>query len=301
MSIRNHSVRYSVAARSGEPYAHSSMPGTTDPNQAELEAGLAGRRVPAEARLSERARELRVVCTVPTYNESENILELAQELLALGPRVEVLVIDDDSPDRTWALVEEAAGSEPRLHLLHRTAERGRGTAGRDGFVHALTLGADLVVELDADFSHHPRFIPAMVESLLEPLDDGTEVGLVLGSRGVPGGSDLDRSLARRWLTSAANLYIRLLLGVSVWDCNSGFRCWRRSTLEAIQVEQIFSTGPAIVQELLFKTARAGISIREVPIEFVDRVRGESTLTMRTLFQGYTMVLRLRWMALTGKL
>ena len=279
------------------------MPGPSHSEPPSLDSSSTSGESPAAhaASLSARASELSIVCTVPTYNEAENILVLTDELLALGPKVQVLVIDDDSPDKTWALVEEAARTEPRLHLIHRTEERGRGTAGRDGFVRALELEPDFVVEMDADFSHHPRFIPSMLERALEPLADGREVGLVLGSRGVAGGSDLDRSLARRWLTSAANLYIRLFLGVSVWDCNSGFRCWRRSALEAIRVGEAFSTGPAIVQELLFKTARAGIEIREVPIEFLDRVRGESTLTMRTLFQGYTMVLRLRWMALTGKL
>ncbi|MFT5285543.1 MAG: dolichol-phosphate mannosyltransferase [Planctomycetota bacterium] len=247
------------------------------------------------------ASDLSVICTVPTYNESENILLLANELLALGPRVQVLVIDDDSPDRTWELVQQASSSEPRLHLLHRTTERGRGVAGRDGFLKALEMGADLVIEMDADFSHHPRFISSMISKLLESNRNGHELGLVLGSRGVPGGSDGDRSFARRLLTQIANFYIRIFLGVSVWDCNSGFRCWRASTLRSICVENTFSTGPAIVQELLFKTARAGIAIGEIPIEFVDRVRGESTLTMRILFQGYTMVLRLRWMAIIGKL
>ena len=244
----------------------------------------------------------RVICTVPTYNEAENIVDLSRELLSLGPSFEVLVIDDDSPDGTWRLVAEAARAEPRLHLLHRTRDRGRGAAGRAGFVRALELGADVVVEMDADFSHQPRFIPDMLRRLDEPLRRGGEpVGLVLGSRGVHGGSDADRGMLRRWLTVLANAYIRILLGLSVRDCNSGFRCWRASTLRAIRVEETFSVGPAIVQELLFKTARRKIGIAEVPIDFVDRERGQSTLTMRSLFQGYTTVLKLRWMALRGRL
>ena len=240
----------------------------------------------------------KVVCTVPTYNEAENILPLARELLALGPLFEVLVIDDDSPDGTWRLVAEAAEQEPRLHLLHRRTDRGRGAAGRDGFLQALRLGADVVVEMDGDFSHQPRFVPDLLERL-ERSD--APVGLVLGSRAVAGGRDSDRGWLRRLVTKAANLYIRVLLGVPVHDCNSGFRCWRRSTLEAIDVGATFSRGPAIVQELLFKTARRKIPIAEVPIDFVDRVRGESNLTLRILMQGYTTVLELRWMALRGRL
>jgi len=243
----------------------------------------------------------RIVCTVPTYNEAENIVDLCHELLALGPEVQVLVVDDDSPDGTWRLVEEAGREEARIQLLHRTTDRGRGSAGRDGFVKALELGADVVIEMDADFSHHPRFIPAMLARLDEPAADGLPTGLVLGSRGVEGGSDADRGAIRQVVTLFANLYIRLLLGVRVRDCNSGFRCWRADTLRTIQVERTFSPGPAIVQELLYKTARARIPIGEVPIEFVDRVRGESTLTFGILLSGYTTVLRLRWMALWGKL
>lgn len=242
----------------------------------------------------------KVVCTVPTYNEAENIVDLTRELLALGPNFEVLVIDDDSPDGTWKLVAAESESEPRVHLLHRTTDRGRGRSGRDGFVRALELGADIVVEMDADFSHHPRFIPAMLASLNTPAN-GSEIGLVLGSRAVSGGSDADRGALRQFVTVLANLYIRILLGVPVKDCNSGFRMWRASTLRRIRVEQTFSPGPAIVQELLYKTARAKIPIREVPIEFKDRVRGESTLTLRILMQGYTTVLELRGMALLGKL
>lgn len=240
----------------------------------------------------------RIVCTLPTYNESGNILPLTREILALDPSYEVLVIDDDSPDGTWKLVEEAARSEPRLRLLHRTRDKGRGRSGRDGFARALELGADIVIEMDADFSHQPRYIPELVRAL-GPAQSG--IGLVLGSRAVPGGKDADRGWTRRAITLLANLYIRVLLGVHVRDCNSGFRCWRRSTLERIRAGEAFSPGPAIVQELLYKTARAGIGIAEVPIEFNNRLHGASTLTLRTLMQGYTAVLRLRWLSLTGKL
>jgi dolichol-phosphate mannosyltransferase len=237
-----------------------------------------------------------------------NIVDLCRELIALGPEVEVLVIDDNSPDGTAKAVAELACSEPRVHLLLRTRDKGRGRAGRDGFVRALEMGAEVVVEMDADFSHHPRFIPALLARLTEtsaPRRRARQApqpyGLVLGSRAVDGGSDMDRGFVRRQVTRLANLYIRLLLGVPVKDCNSGFRCWRAETLRAIAVERTFSPGPAIVQELLYKTARARIPISEVGIEFVDRMRGESTLTLKILMQGYTTVLKLRWMALWRRL
>jgi dolichol-phosphate mannosyltransferase len=240
----------------------------------------------------------RVVCTLPTYNEAENILPLAHELLALGPVVHVLVIDDDSPDGTWRVVAEAARSEPRLRLLHRKTDRGRGRAGRDGFVEALGMGARTVIEMDADHSHQPKFVPLMIERLNRR---GFEVGLVLGSRGIAGGKDAERGPFRQTLTKLANLYIRLLLGVPVRDCNSGYRCWRAETLRAIRVESTVSRGPAIVQELLFKTARARIGIAEVPIEFQNRLHGQSTLTLRVLLRSYAAVIKLRWLAFTGRI
>lgn len=246
---------------------------------------------------TQRARPA-VVVTLPTYNEAGNILPLVAELLALGPGFEVVVIDDHSPDGTWKIVGDAARSEPRLHLIDRTSDRGRGRSGRDGFVKALALGAQVVIEMDADFSHQPRYIPQMIRVLN---GSNPPVGLVLGSRAAAGGKDADRGLVRRWITKLANAYIRLFLGVGVRDCNSGFRAWKRSTLETIQVAETFSPGPAIVQELLFKTARAKIGIAEVPIEFQNRLHGESTLTLRLLLQGYVAVLRLRVMAWTGRL
>ncbi|MAF65713.1 MAG: dolichyl-phosphate beta-D-mannosyltransferase [Planctomycetes bacterium] len=238
-----------------------------------------------------------IICTLPTYDEADNIEPLTRELLALGPNYEVLVIDDDSPDGTWQRVAAMSRAQPRVHLLHRTRDRGRGRAGRAGFLRALEMGAEVVIEMDADHSHDPEFVPALVERLAtEPA-----VGLVLGSRGVPGGHSTERTVLRRLLTRAANAYIRTLLGLSVRDCNSGFRCWRRSTLERIAVADTFSPGPAIVQELLYKTARAGISIAEVPITFRIRHAGKSTLTLRTLLAGYAAVLKLRWLALRGEL
>lgn len=237
---------------------------------------------------------MKIVVTVPTYNEIENIVPLCTAILEQDPRLEVLVADDDSPDGTWQAVAELAAREPRVHLLHRTTDRGRGRAGRAAFTWALDHGADLAFEMDADWSHHPQHLPSMIAALQAH-------DVVLGSRRVPGGADVGRTAFRRWLTAASNLYVRLLLGVPVKDCNSGYRGFRRSALEAIDVRHAFSPGPALVHELLFKARLKGQRIVEVPIRFKDRERGTSTLTFRTLLRSYVTILRLKGLAMTGRL
>lgn len=237
---------------------------------------------------------MRMVVTVPTYNEIENIESLCAEILAQDERLEVLVADDDSPDGTWKAVAALSERQPRVHLLHRTSDRGRGRAGRAAFVAALDMGADLVFEMDADFSHHPRYLPAMIAAL-------QDCDVVLGSRAVPGGEDVGRTGLRRWLTRASNAFVRLVLGVPVKDCNSGYRGFRRHALVAISVADAFSPGPAIVHEVLYKCARKGLRIREIPIRFVERELGTSTLTFGKLLRSYVTIFRLRWLGLTGRL
>jgi len=237
---------------------------------------------------------MKIVVTVPTWNEIENIVELCHAILEQDPRIEVLVADDDSPDGTWQAVAELAAQQPRVSLLHRRGDRGRGRAGRAAFVTALQRGADLAFEMDADWSHHPRHLPAMIAAL-------EQADVVLGSRRVPGGADIGRSAARRWLTAASNLYVRLVLGLPVADCNSGFRGWRAEALRTVDVANAFSPGPALVHELLFKARLRGLRLVEVPIRFEERQRGESTLTFRTLLRSYLTILRLRAKALNGSL
>ncbi len=237
---------------------------------------------------------MKIVVTIPTWNEIENIASLVGEVLAQDPRIEVLVTDDDSPDGTWKAVAGMAAANPRVHLLHRTTDRGRGRAGCAGFVWALDHGADVAFEMDADWSHHPQHLPAMIAAL-EAHD------VVLGSRRVPGGADIGRSALRRAITAASNLYVRLLLGVPVRDCNSGYRGFRRAALEAIDVRHAFSPGPALVHELLYKARLRRLRITEVPIRFKERERGTSTLSFRTLLRSYVTILRLRWLALTGRI
>jgi dolichol-phosphate mannosyltransferase len=237
---------------------------------------------------------VRSVVFIPTYNEAPNLERLVGEIRHASPASDILVVDDESPDGTGAIAERLAASDGKVHVLHRSPPRGRGLAGRDGYLHALRLGADVVLEMDADFSHPPALVPAFFREIAAGAD------VVLGSRFVPGGTDFDRSWIRRIITVLANRYIRIVLGVPVGDCNSGFRCFRRGILEAIRPETLTSEGPSIVQEVLFRVHRAGAKIVEIPLEFVDRKEGDSKLGLGLLLDGYVMILRLKLLALLGR-
>jgi dolichol-phosphate mannosyltransferase len=231
---------------------------------------------------------MKVVVVVPTYNERENIGDLISALLGLGiERMHVLVVDDGSPDGTGEVVRAVARERANVELLARSGERGRGLAGRDGFLRALEIGADRIVEMDADFSHDPRYVPA----LLAELDLRADVAL--GSRFVAGGAERNRGWLRRLITRLANAYIRVMFGIPIRDSNSGFRAFRRAALEGIDPATLTSKGPAIVQEVLFRATRRGMKVVETPILFVNRERGHSKLGFAQLLQGYFAVLRLR--------
>ena len=234
---------------------------------------------------------MKTFVVVPTYNELENIENLLEEILK--HEVEAVVVDDNSPDCTWKAVEDVSKREPRVHLLRRMEERGKGNAGKAGFLYALEKGAEQVVEMDADFSHNPKDIPRLLEKL-------KECDVVLGSRMIQGGEEVGRGIIRRIVTRAANLYIRFLLGLKAKDCNSGFRAFRRKVLEAI-APGIRAQGPGIVQEVLFKAHLKGFRICEIPIVFKDRTSGESKLGLKQLAQGYTLILKLRLMRLFGRI
>lgn len=232
---------------------------------------------------------------IPTYNEKENIKSLIDGILGLKIKnLHIVVADDKSPDATWKIVDGISRKKRNVHLLLRKKDRGRGFAGRDGFIYCLKHGADAVVEMDADFSHNPKYIPAMLSEL-------KNADLVLGSRRIEGGMETGRSMLRRFVTWGANFYIRMMLGLKVKDCNSGFRCFRRKVLEAINIKNLESGGPAIVQEVLFKAHLKGFKIKEIPITFVDRTKGHSKLGIPQLAAGYFMVLKLRILKLIGEI
>ena len=232
---------------------------------------------------------------VPTYNEKENIGILIDKILNLGIKdLHIVVADDNSPDGTWRIVEEISKKNKNVHLLLRKTDKGRGAAGRDGFSYCLEHGADIVVEMDADMSHDPKYIPELIEGL-------ENADLVLGSRRLEGSKEVGRGMIRKIITFGANLYITLMLGIKVMDCNSGFRCFKRKVLEAIKLEKLESKGPSIVQEVLFKAHLKGFKIKEIPITFVNRTRGKSKLGIKQLAAGYFMVLRLKMRHLAGKM
>jgi dolichol-phosphate mannosyltransferase len=235
---------------------------------------------------------------IPTYNESGNIGTLLEQLLALkisGHTINILVVDDKSPDGTAQIVEKFAAKDSRVKLLVRTNERGRGSAGIAGFKTAMKAKSDYIIEMDADFSHDPKYIPAM----LAAADGGAD--LVTGSRYVAGGSDPDRTAARKILSALAGFYVRTILGLKVKDPTGGFRLYRREVLETIDLDHLLSLGPSIVLETLFKTSVKGFRIAEVPIVFLDRKVGVSKLSGGYLKECLAMVVKMRYLHLRGDL
>ena len=237
---------------------------------------------------------MNIVVVIPTYNERESIESLIREVLSLSLELNILVVDDNSPDGTGAIVSTLAEENPKVNLLTRKKRKGRGSAGVDGFKKALEIGADLIIEMDADFSHHPRHIPALVANA-----DNYKV--VLGSRFVAGGADRDRGMLRQMVTRLAGLYVRTSLGISIRDVSSGYRCFRKEVFEKVDLDDMISAGPAIVLEILYKVCLNGFSVKEVPIIFEDRRQGQTKLDTITLLETLVMVLRLRKMHRQGLL
>lgn len=224
---------------------------------------------------------------LPTYNESEYIREMLEQVRALGPDHEALVVDDNSPDGTADIVRGLQKNDPGIHLIVRTdAVRGRGIAMIDGIRWALQHSYATFIEMDADGSHDPKYIPAM-ETALSGAD------MVICSRLVPGGGETGRTFVRRWITLAANWYIRLLLGLSVKDCTTGYRAYRTQALAALDLDRMFTIGPDIVQETLIAMVRRGFTVREIPFLFQQRKAGNSKLGPALLMKSLKSVWKIR--------
>ncbi|GAA1535130.1 polyprenol monophosphomannose synthase [Nocardioides humi] len=239
----------------------------------------------------------RTVMVVPTYNEAGNIAWIIDRVRAAQPHVDVLVVDDGSPDGTGAIADGIAATDPQVHVLHRTTKDGLGAAYLAGFAWALDRGYDVIGEMDADGSHQPEQLQRLLTGLLD-------ADLVIGSRWVPGGSVVNWPLERELLSRGGNLYVRLLLGISVRDATAGFRLFRRSTLEKIRLDEVRSAGYVFQTDLVTRTLRAGLTVREVPIEFVERVRGESKMSGQVALESLKRItwwgLRERWEQMKGR-
>ncbi len=231
-------------------------------------------------------------CTVviPTYNERENIADLIRRILEM-PRFRALVVDDNSPDGTAAVVAELAADEPRVGLLLRPEKRGLGSAYVAGFRRALAEGAAFICEMDADFSHDPSYLPQLLAAAEMRYD------LALGSRYVPGGGTTDWGIIRQLISRGGNLYARAILGLPVMDATGGFRCYRRRVLETINLDDIQSNGYAFQIELVYRTMRAGFRIGELPIIFPDRRVGRSKMSRRIVLEALINVWRLKFRTL----
>ena len=229
---------------------------------------------------------MKCIVVIGTYNEAENIPELLPEILRLGPEYELVVVDDNSPDGTGRLISEMAVNEPRIHLVQRPGKLGYASACLTGFRTALGLGADYIVQMDADYSHNPGDIPRLVE-VAEDAD------MAIGSRYVKGGATQDWPLSRRIISRTANLAARFLLGLPIRDCTCGFKCFRRSTLESIDFDYVRSNGFASIYEISYFCHRLGMVLREVPILLVDRRVGKSKLSWRMMLEALAVMVRLR--------
>jgi len=228
---------------------------------------------------------------IPTYNEANNLPAIVGELWSLGlDRLEVLIIDDDSPDGTGRIADElAAQYQGRFHVVHRESKLGLGTAYLTGFRHALEHGADYIIQMDADFSHSPSYIPAMLEKC-------QEYDVVVGSRYVSGGQlDEKWSFWRHFLSWWANsVYARLILNLRVHDATAGFKCWSRRALETIDFGQITSNGYVFQVEMAVVTEKLGFTVYELPIYFEDRRIGRSKMTVPVKFEAAWRVWEIRW-------
>jgi dolichol-phosphate mannosyltransferase len=237
---------------------------------------------------------MRATICLPTYNEAENLERMIRALEPAG--AQVLVIDDNSPDGTGAIADRLAAEFDWVNVLHRERKEGLGPAYLAGFERALADGAELIVEMDCDFSHDPGDVPR----LLAAAEDGAD--LVLGSRYVKGGSVSDDwGFIRRAVSSGGSVYARLILGVPVRDLTGGFKCFRRAVLEAIDLETVQAKGYAFQIELTYRARRRGFRVVEVPIRFVDRTRGGSKMSHAIVLEAIWRVPALRLRALTGRL
>lgn len=237
----------------------------------------------------------RALVVVPTYNEAPNLPNLVPQILSQDPRLEVLVVDDASPDGTGRIADGLVRDNPRVHVLHREGKLGLGTAYLAGFRWALDQGYDFVFEMDADFSHDPAHLPQFLEA-------AATADLVLGSRYLGGKvTVVNWPIGRLMLSYWANVYARWVTGLRIWDLTGGFKCFRSRVLQAIDLSQVRSNGYAFQIEMSVRAWRKGFKLAEVPIVFVDRTEGQSKMNRKIVREAIWMVPRLRLLGWFGRI
>lgn len=236
----------------------------------------------------------RFLVILPTYNESQNLPRIVPPILAQDPRLEILVVDDNSPDGTGRLANDLAGVNPRVHVLHRDKKEGLGRAYLEGFGWGLARGYDLLFEMDSDFSHDPKFLGDLIAA-------SADADLVVGSRYKTGVNVINWPMSRLLLSYCANLYARWITGLPLTDATAGFKCFRREVLAAIPLEKVRSNGYAFQIEMNFRAWKKRFRLREVPIVFTDRVEGSSKMSKAIVREGVWIVWWLRITNLFGRL
>src|SRR4026208_720731 len=236
----------------------------------------------------------RMLGVVPTYNERANIQLIVPAVLAQHPALELLVVDDNSPDGTGDIADQLAAADSRVHVLHRPGKQGLGKAYIAGFRWALERGYDLIFEMDADFSHDPRFLPELIEAV-------QDADLVIGSRYRTGVNMINWPISRLLLSIGANEYARAITGLPLADSTGGFKCFRREVLEAIDFEKVRSNGYSFQIEMSFRAWKKGFRLVEIPIVFTDRVEGQRKMNKRIVREAIWMVWWLRVQSLVGRL
>lgn len=237
---------------------------------------------------------MRALVIIPTYNEKENIEKIIPAVLAADPSISVLVVDDNSPDGTGQIADRLAASNPRIFVLHRERKSGLGQAYLAGFRWGIEKGFDYLFEMDADFSHDPKYLPAFLKAI-------AEADLVIGSRYISGVNVINWPMGRLLLSYYANVYSRIVTGLPLRDATGGFKCYRRQVLEAIDLSKVRSNGYSFQIEMSYRAWKKGFRLKEIPIVFIDRREGTSKMSKKIVREAIWMVWRLRLMSLIGKL
>lgn len=237
---------------------------------------------------------MKAFVVIPTYNEKDNVRSLTSAVLAQHPDLHILFVDDNSPDGTGSIIDELVAEHDRVHVLHRTGKLGLGSAYREGFKVALAMGADYLLEMDADFSHDPATLPLFLAAI-------SESDLVIGSRYLNGVSVVNWPIRRLILSYFASVYTRWVTGLQLRDCTSGFKCFRRSAIEAIDLTRVKSDGYSFQIEMNYRCMEKGFRITEIPIIFIDRHAGSSKMSGSIVREAVLMVWKLRLQTLLSKL